>query len=159
MRFWGSPAERAALGGGKYYPPLPANSRTTGCSGAGKAVIESSQRVIFEGILKIFFKRSQARSRSGQRSRRSLFALSATEMRLMIAENPNFAKRLLRGWRRLCESMSLILSKGQGQGSGQVRSPKWKCYISVVRHMFYGSFGTQNTMVAFIFRFDPRKRQ
>ena len=25
--------------------------------------------------------------------------------------------------------------------------------------MFYGSFGTQNTMVAFIFRFDPRKGQ
>ena len=43
--------------------------------------------------------------------------------------------------------------------SGQVRSPKWKCCISVVRHMFYGSFGTQNTMVAFIFRFDPRKGQ
>ena len=31
--------------------------------------------------------------------------------------------------------------------------------MAVVRHMFYGSFGTQNTMVAFIFGFDPRKGQ
>ena len=31
--------------------------------------------------------------------------------------------------------------------------------MSVVRHMFNGSFGTQNTMVAFSFRFDQRKGQ
>ena len=26
-----------------------------------------------------------------------------------------------------------------------------------MRHMLYGSFGVQNTMVAFVFRFDPRE--
>ena len=31
--------------------------------------------------------------------------------------------------------------------------------MSVLRHMFYGSFGTQNTMMAFILRFDTRKGQ
>ena len=31
--------------------------------------------------------------------------------------------------------------------------------MSVERHMLCGSFGTQNTMVAFIFRYDPRKGQ
>ena len=31
--------------------------------------------------------------------------------------------------------------------------------MSVVRHILYGSFVTQNTMVAFIFSFDPRKGQ
>ena len=31
--------------------------------------------------------------------------------------------------------------------------------MSVMQHMFYGSFGMQNTMVAFIFRFDPREGQ
>ena len=31
--------------------------------------------------------------------------------------------------------------------------------MTVVRHMFYGSYGTQNTMVAFIIRFGPRKGQ
>ena len=31
--------------------------------------------------------------------------------------------------------------------------------MSVVRHMIYGAFGTHNTMVAFIFRIDPRKGQ
>ena len=41
----GSPAERAAWGGGgKYY--LPANSRTRGRNEAGEAAIESSQRVL-----------------------------------------------------------------------------------------------------------------
>ena len=52
--------------------------------------------------------------------------------------------------------MGLIVSKGQAN----VRSSKVnirKCCMSVVQHMFYGSFGTQNTMVAFSFRFDPRK--
>ena len=29
--------------------------------------------------------------------------------------------------------------------------------MNVVRHMFYGSFGTQNSMVTFIFKFDLRK--
>ena len=29
--------------------------------------------------------------------------------------------------------------------------------MSVVRHVFYGSFGTQKSMVAFISKFDPRK--
>ena len=31
--------------------------------------------------------------------------------------------------------------------------------MSVARHMFYGSFGTQKTMVTFISEFDPRKGQ
>ena len=31
--------------------------------------------------------------------------------------------------------------------------------MTSVRHMFYRLFGTQNTMVAFISRFDPRKGQ
>ena len=118
----GSPAERAALGGGVNITP-PANSRTRDRSEAGEAAIESSQRVLSVGILKIFLKRSQARSRSGQRSNRSLFALSATEMWLIIAAKPNFAQRLLRSCQRLCVSMGLIVSKGQGQGQGQVRSP------------------------------------
>ena len=110
----GSPAERAAL-------VRSANSRTRDRSEAGEAAIESSQRVLSGGILQIFLKRSQARSRSGQRSNRSLFALSATEMWLIIAAKPNFAQRLLRSCQRLCVSMGLIVSKGQGQG--QVRSP------------------------------------
>ena len=36
---------------------------------------------------------------------------------------------------------------------------KWKCCMSVVRHMFFGSFGRQNLMVAFIFMFCLRKGQ
>ena len=31
--------------------------------------------------------------------------------------------------------------------------------MNVVRHMFYGSFGTQNSMMTFIFKFDLRKGQ
>ena len=31
--------------------------------------------------------------------------------------------------------------------------------MTVVRHMFYGTFGTQSSMVTFIFRFDTRKGQ
>ena len=31
--------------------------------------------------------------------------------------------------------------------------------MSVVRHMFYGSFGTQNSMVTSISKFDPSKVQ
>ena len=36
---------------------------------------------------------------------------------------------------------------------------KSKCCLSVLRPIFYGSFGMQNSMVTFIFKFDPRKRQ
>ena len=36
---------------------------------------------------------------------------------------------------------------------------KWKYCMTVVRHMFYGSFGMQNTMMAFMFRFDTKKGQ
>ena len=46
-----SPAERTALGGGvNIYPLL--NSRTISSTEVGKAVIESSQRVLFKGIEK-----------------------------------------------------------------------------------------------------------
>ena len=31
--------------------------------------------------------------------------------------------------------------------------------LSVVRHMFYGSFGTRNSMVTLIFKIDQRKGQ
>ena len=48
--------------------------------------------------------------------------------------------------------MGLIVSKGQCQG--QVRSPNENVACCI-----YGSFGTQNATVAFIFRFDPRKGQ
>ena len=41
--------------------------------------------------------------------------------------------------------------------SNKVTKPK--CCWSVLRHTFYGSFGMQNAIVAFIFKFDPRKRQ
>ena len=34
---------------------------------------------------------------------------------------------------------------------------KSKCCLSVVRHMFMGSFGTQNLMVTLICKFDPKK--
>ena len=62
-----SPAERARLeeGGGGYY--LLANSRTSSRSDVGEAAFESSQRLLFQGIF-FFLKRSQVRSRSGQRS-------------------------------------------------------------------------------------------
>ena len=85
-----TPAECAALAGGKFPPP-PANSRTRSRSELVEAVIESSQRVLFKGILKIFFKRSQARAMSGQMSKPSLFALSPTETGLITAANLNFA--------------------------------------------------------------------
>ena len=39
----GSPAERAALGGGVNITPPPANSRTSSRSEAGEAAIEISQ--------------------------------------------------------------------------------------------------------------------
>ena len=42
---------RAGVGVGvNIKPPPPANSRTSGRSEAGEAAIESSQRVLFEGI-------------------------------------------------------------------------------------------------------------
>ena len=108
---------RRAIWGGEwgYYPLPPANSRTSGGSEAGEAGIESSQQVLFEGILNTFLKRSQARWRSGQRSKQSLFALSPTEMWLIIAPYSNFDERLLRGSRRLHVSMGLMVSNGQGQ--------------------------------------------
>ena len=36
---------------------------------------------------------------------------------------------------------------------------KSQCCLSVVRHKFYGSFWTQNSMVTLIFKFDQRKGQ
>ena len=80
--------------------------------------IESPQRAIFEGVLKIFFKRSQARSRSDQKSKPSLFALSATETGQMTAANPNFAKRLLKGLKKV----ACKYGPYSKQRSGQVRS-------------------------------------
>ena len=56
--------------------------------------------------------------------------------------------------------MDLVLSKDQSQG--QVKSnkaTKTKCCMIVMQHMFFGSFGTQNSMVTFISKFDQRKDQ
>ena len=39
------------------------------------------------------------------------------------------------------------------------KATKSKCCMSVVRHMFYWSFGTQNSMARLISKFDPRKGQ
>ena len=58
-------------------------------------------------------------------------------------------------WRRYHISIGLKLSRGQGQN----QATEWKYCTSVVWHTFYGSFGKQNSMVAFIFKFGPRKGQ
>ena len=52
----GSPAERAALAGGKFTPPPPANSRTRGRSESGETAIESSQQLLLMTILKFSLK-------------------------------------------------------------------------------------------------------
>ena len=79
-------------------------------------------------------------------------------MWLIIAANPNFVQRLIRGWRRLCVSMGLIVSKCEGQGHVKQGHQKKMLHVCCATH-FYVSFGTQNTMVAFIFRFDSRNDQ
>ena len=64
----------------------PANSRTS----SGNRKLSTST---FQKNLKIF-RRSQVRPTSGQRSRPSPFALSATETEIIIVATQNFAKRL-----------------------------------------------------------------
>ena len=54
-------------------------------------------------------------SRSGQRSKSSLFALSVTETGLKTAESPNFANASQRQRRQLI-GIGLILSEDHGQG-------------------------------------------
>ena len=51
----------------------------------------------FLGNFTNFLKKSHVRSSSGQRSKTSLFALSATETGLITAANPNSAERLPEG--------------------------------------------------------------
>ena len=54
--------------------------------------------------------------------------------------------------------MGLILSKNLGQG--QVKyGHQMKMLHDDVRRMFYESFGTQNSLMTFIFKFDLRKGQ
>ena len=57
-----------------------------------------------------------------------------------------------RKWARVMYAM-LMLSTGQGQLD---KITVWKYGTNVVWHMFYWSFGTENSMVTFIFTFDSR---
>ena len=53
--------------------------------------------------------------------------------------------------------MDITLSKCQGSMVRSKKATKSKCCVIVVQHMFYGSIGTQNSIVTFMFKFDPRK--
>ena len=98
-----------------------------------------SVRLLKTQSLKIFLAKSNVGSRSGERSKAALFALSAAETRPATAASANSAKMLLKGWRRCLVNKRLILSTGQGQ-------VKWghhmKYCTSVVWHVFNGLFGT-----------------
>ena len=80
-------------------------------SGRGETTIGSSQRVFLTGILKIAFKISQVSSRSGQRSKLSLFALSVTMTGIITAANPSIAKAITKRWRKCHVLVRLTLSK------------------------------------------------
>ena len=88
-------AERAPRGGDRFCPPPLPNSLTDGRSNAGEGQSKTLDEYFFN--IKKNLSRSHVRPRSGQRSKSSLFALSATETGLIAAANPNFAIGLPKG--------------------------------------------------------------
>ena len=88
MQHWmENPAEHAALG--LILPP--ADSQTNGQRGAGQARHQSKAlNVKILELLKIFLKRSCAKSRSGQRTKACTYGLLAAEIGL--ATNSNMLK-------------------------------------------------------------------
>ena len=117
----GSPAERAALGGGgrNIYPPPPRIFRTNRRSETREAANERSQRVDPRAYLK-FFSKGQ-RSGQGQVKVEKLemehrVGLSAAETSILEAASTNLGKILTNDAGRCGRSISPILSTGQGQG-------------------------------------------
>ena len=87
-------------------------------------------------------------------SKLSRFALSAAETGLVQLRTQTLPKCF--------QVMSKVPYKYGHYQAQKIRSnqaTKWKFRMGVVQHMFYGSFGTKNLMVAFIFKFALRKDQ
>ena len=84
---------------------------------------------------------------SGQMSKSSLHLFGYWDGTITAA-NPNFAKRRSKGRRRIIKVWVLY----QVKTKVKVRSnkiAKSKCWVSVVWHLIYGSFGMQNPIVTF----------
>ena len=98
------------MGGGRFCI-LP-NLRTRGLS---EAAIEGSERVVLRRVK--ILKRSQVRSRSGQRSKSPLSALSTAEVALITDVNPNFVKKDYQRMKKVqMHHISICLSKTKAQG-------------------------------------------
>ena len=105
------------LGGGdQIRPPPPAILRTNGRIETREAAFERSHSRCTYILLNIFNLRSNVRSRSGQRSKLSVFTFCPLDTAKCAAQVPNCGTVLSRAWERHCMNPSSILSTGQGQG-------------------------------------------
>ena len=93
------PRSVAETDGGMGSVTVVPNSLTTGRSEPGEVTGEISQLILFKEFWK-FSLTPTKQARSGQMPISPLFALSATETKLITAANPSFAKRFPNWWRR-----------------------------------------------------------
>ena len=139
-RAWPGSQPNAIDRGGAYNAPPPqANSQTNDRSETGEAALKRSRRDGSKALL-IFFKRSRARSRSGQTSKLSVSAFWLSETANLIQKAPNSAETLSKVRRRYCLSVNAILSTGKGQGQVTKGYYIHKSHCGHVIHVFYGQF-------------------
>ena len=146
-------------GGGKYYLPPPANSQSSSRSEVDKAAIEISQRGAFSGIYKENLKRITSQVRARSKIKIVPFRPIGCRDGTNNCWEPKLCQKAFQRMKKVAFKNGIYIKSRSRSRSGQIKVTKRKCCMRVMRHIFYGSFGTQNSMVAFICKFGPKKCQ